>query len=103
MLAMNDGEVPFIWRWLHDKGLRVPEDISLVGFDDVGSLLNERHENILTTIQVPLEEIGRQATTLLLDMIAGKVTEETHMILPVKLIVRQSTAPPRATRALTVS
>ncbi|HEY3378508.1 MAG TPA: LacI family DNA-binding transcriptional regulator, partial [Armatimonadota bacterium] len=95
ILAMNDASVPYIWTWLDEQGLRVPDDISLTGFDDVKRVIDERYESLLTTVHVPLHEIGRQAATLLVDLITGKVTEETHLTLPVNLVIRQSTAPPR--------
>jgi LacI family transcriptional regulator len=100
ILSPNDHYVPYIWRWLQAQGFRVPEDVSLTGFDDATPLLDGRNENILTTIRVPLEEIGRQAATLLVDLITGHVTEEAHLTLPVTLVTRRSTAPPRTQQIL---
>ncbi|HEY3396650.1 MAG TPA: LacI family DNA-binding transcriptional regulator [Armatimonadota bacterium] len=95
IFARNDYVAPWIVDCLERWGLRVPEDLSLVGFDEVRPLLNDRRENILTTVSVPLREMGRQAAALLLDRIMGRATEDEHIVCPVSLVVRASTAPPR--------
>ena len=71
---------------LNQNGIRVPEDIALVGFDDV-PLAQDAN---LTTVHQPILERGAQATALLLDMIEGKVTEPQQVILPTQLVIRQS-------------
>lgn len=72
---------------LYRKGIRVPEDISLVGFDDLpGSSYTTPP---LTTIRQPLYEIGRIATKSLLHLINGEVVEST--VPPLELIVRETT------------
>lgn len=70
-------------------GLRVPEDISVVGCDDLQ--LTSRG---LTTIHVDLAEVGRAAALALLDWIE-KGVEPGRVIVPARLIVRDTTAPPR--------
>lgn len=74
-----------------DEGLRVPNDLSIVGYDDIeaGSL----HQPALTTIRPPLREIGAQATALLMDSIRTNRTEPRQIVLPARLIVRKSTGP----------
>jgi LacI family transcriptional regulator len=84
---------------IREHGLRVPEDISLVGFDDVheASLLDPP----LTTIAVPKRLMGRLAVRLVADRLGltgeGVVTiaGPTKLVVPVSLVVRGSTAPPR--------
>ena len=73
-------------------GLRVPEDISIVGFDDipVAALLTPR----LTTVSQPAFDMGYHATRLLLDLIKGDASRHTEELLPVVLQVRDSVAPP---------
>lgn len=72
---------------LYRKGIRVPEDISLVGFDDLpGSSYTTPP---LTTVKQPLYEIGRIATKALLNIIHGEVVETS--IPPLELVVRETT------------
>jgi DNA-binding LacI/PurR family transcriptional regulator len=81
-------------RALHDEGLRVPQDISVLGFDDIdlSSYVCPR----LTTISQPLRDLGEQATRLLHRLISGKSNVERQIILPHRLLIRESTcaAPP---------
>jgi LacI family transcriptional regulator len=78
---------------LAQRGLTVPADVSLVGFDDVdfASRISPR----LTTIRQPTVEIGRAASSKLLDLIDGRGVHETSTTLPVRFIARESTTPPR--------
>jgi DNA-binding LacI/PurR family transcriptional regulator len=73
-------------------GLRVPEDVSIVGFDDipVAALLTPR----LTTVSQPAGEMGYRATTILLDLIKGDAVRHTDEFLPVVLQIRDSVSPP---------
>lgn len=78
-------------RALRDAGLRVPDDISLVSFDDLPD--NIVVEPFLTVIRQPAYDIGRCATTLLLDRLTGKADgDPQEIVLPTELIIRQSTA-----------
>lgn len=75
-------------------GLRCPDDISLVGHNDMP--LVERVQPPLTTVSIPQREIGAQAAALLLARLRGEsdgVPE--RRLLPTRLVVRASTAPPR--------
>jgi len=76
-------------------GLRVPEDVSVIGFDDIpqASLVSPS----LTTVRQPLGAMGHAAMEMLLDLLAGK-ERETHVRMPTELVIRKSTAPPPATR-----
>ena len=79
---------------LRDAGLRVPADVSVVGFDDIA--LAAFSDPPLTTIRVPAFDIGAAAGRVLLDIVAGRpVDRETR--LPAPLIVRASTARSRST------
>ncbi len=77
-------------RVLHKHNIKVPEEVSVVGYDDpIGASFTTPP---LTTIRQPLEAMGRVAIELLENLIEGG--EPTHKVLPVKLIVRASTAHP---------
>ena len=75
-------------------GLRVPEDVSIVGFDD--SPLAVATEIKLTTLAHPKQELGRRAAKLLLDMIERPRDEWGDVVYEPELIVRASTAAPPA-------
>ncbi len=71
-----------------ERGLMVPFDISIVGFDDVAQFEN------LTTIRQPAAEKGRLAVERLIELLSGAPQVPKHQVLPTELIVRGSTAPP---------
>ena len=75
------------------RAIRVPEDLSLIGFDD--SFLASRSAPPLTTVAQPLVEMGRLAVRSLLQLVAGEVIGTRHLELATHLVVRDSTATPR--------
>jgi DNA-binding LacI/PurR family transcriptional regulator len=78
----------------NDAGVRVPEDLSIMGIDNRRS--GAESNPSLTTIDVPVEEIGRQAVHALTKMMAGEPAEECRIMVPVsELVVRSSTMVPR--------
>jgi LacI family transcriptional regulator len=80
-------------RALHEHGLRVPDDISLVTFDDLP--VSFSIEPLMTVIEQPAYAMGWQATALLLDRLAGKgPAEPQELLLPIQCIVRKSSGPP---------
>ncbi|MBX6368361.1 MAG: LacI family DNA-binding transcriptional regulator [Rhodospirillales bacterium] len=78
----------------HERGFSIPEDISVVGFHD--SAVAELLYPPLTTVRVPLEEMGRFAAGALIDIIEGRRREITKTFSQVEVIERRSTAPLRA-------
>ena len=99
LFAFNDSVAIHAWYALHNAGYRVPADISLITFDDATPLLDESGQHsLLTAVHLPLYEIGRAAAQTLLDQIAGNDQAPATITLPPTLIIRQSTAPPRARR-----
>ena len=70
-------------------GLSVPEDLSMVGFDDQTTAAF--YNPPLTTMHIPCREIGRRAMQELMEQIAGGEVER-EIVLPTKLVVRDSTA-----------
>jgi LacI family transcriptional regulator len=83
------GALGAIWQ----MGLRVPEDISVIGFDDIAmaSAINPP----LTTIHQPIDEISRTAVDLVVDMIEGRSSGTTDLVLPTELVIRKSCLPPK--------
>jgi len=94
LLAHNDPQARRIWYLLQQHGLRVPDDYSLVGFDDTDAFLDASGVNQLTTVHAPLREVGQAAAQLLLDRIHNVVVENCTITLPTSLAVRGSTTPP---------
>jgi LacI family transcriptional regulator len=74
------------------KALRVPEDLSVVGFNDteLAQLLSPP----LTTIHQPLREMGRVALKTAIQLAEGEQLDSHHVELATELVVRSSTAPP---------
>lgn len=97
VVAHDDQHAVFVHDTLRDMGLRVPEDISLISYDDTEIISDGRGNNILTTVHLPLVEIGTEGTLLLIRRVLGEETENRDIMLPTKLIVRRTTAPPRNT------
>jgi LacI family transcriptional regulator len=79
------------------RGLRLPEDFSVIGVDDIPNA-SQVHP-ALTTVHHPLFHMGERAAEMLLTLIAGSPLPELHLELPSHLVVRTSTAPPRGTEA----
>jgi LacI family transcriptional regulator len=81
-------------RALHEAGLRVPDDMSVVAFDDLP--VEWVSDPFLTVAAQPAYEIGRRGAAVLLDRLAGeRVAEGEDVLLPFELIIRRSSAPPR--------
>lgn len=80
---------------VHDAGLRVPEDMTVVGFDDIP--LAHYMSPPLSSVHVPVFEMGERAVTRLIAALKGEpVSERRHERLPTRLVVRSScAAPPR--------
>ena len=89
ILAHSDRIAFVALDWLKARGLSVPGDVSIVGFDGVPESASSRPP--LTTIQQPIAEIGRRAVRAILDH-GGEIWRER---VEVELVVRGSTAPPR--------
>ena len=91
-LCANDLMAIGVMAHCRDRGLRVPEDVSVVGFDDVP--LAELLTPPLTTVRQPARDMGRRAAELLLARVAGE-DPEADVLLPASLQVRGSVAPAR--------
>jgi DNA-binding LacI/PurR family transcriptional regulator len=80
----------------HDLGLSCPGDVSLIGFTDAPWM--ELFRPPLTAVSQPVEELGKRAAQLLIDLIAECDPGETHPVVPSHLIIRRSVAAPAAPR-----
>lgn len=86
IFATNDFAAIGAFGVLRDKGIRVPDDVALVGYNDTP--LAEGGAVPLTTIRSPMREMGRQGVRLLLELLAGRSAES--VVLEPELIVRGS-------------
>jgi len=82
-----------VYEALAERGLRVPDDISVVGFDDLPEA--RWTTPALTTVRQPLSEMAATALRLLVRMMEGVRPESTRTELSTRLVQRASTAPPR--------
>jgi LacI family transcriptional regulator len=90
VFALNDQMAVGALAALRRRGIRVPEDVSLAGFDDMAIARDVTPQ--LTTVRVPMEEMGMRAMEMALEP-AG---EELRVVfLPAVVVPRGSTAPPR--------
>jgi LacI family transcriptional regulator len=91
IFAFNDNLAIGTIEAARKRGLRIPQDVSVVGFDDV------EHATIvtpaLTTVRQPLAEMGRMAVTLLMRLLENQRFETLRVELATRLVVRESTGP----------
>jgi len=94
VIAYNDLMALGVLSRLADRGVAVPDEMSVVGFDDIPmAAMVTPH---ITTVALPLEQAGRAAVELLLERLADPGPTGVHeQTLDARLIVRASTAPPR--------
>ncbi len=91
LLCANDAVAQHTWYALRRAGYRIPNDFSLIGCDDTDPLLDENGENILTTIRLPLREMGKECARLAVQHIIGEVSSDTTLTIPIELIIRNTT------------
>jgi DNA-binding LacI/PurR family transcriptional regulator len=95
VFCYNDMSAFGALRAVRKRKLKVPEDISLVGFDDL--FIASYADPPLTTIRQPMAQMGRLATDIVLKLLSG-ATCEFNVKVPGELIVRESTSPPHTER-----
>ena len=91
LFVANDRMALGALRALHERGIRVPEDVSIVGFDDVGEAAYFTPP--LTTVRQDLQTLAQQSIEYLVSMIADSTMPVQQRVLYPELIVRESTAP----------
>jgi LacI family transcriptional regulator len=90
IFAFNDDSAIGAMRVARERAIRVPEDLSIVGFDDseIAAIVTPA----LTTVRQPMAEMGRMAVSLLVRILDHQRLEALHIELKTRLIVRNSTA-----------
>jgi LacI family transcriptional regulator len=88
VFAQNDRIARGAISALHETGRRIPEDVSIIGYDDIPEA--EFSDPPLTTIRQPMEEIGRAATRLLVQIIEDQEATPNQILFDTELIVRSS-------------
>jgi LacI family transcriptional regulator len=91
VVCFNDKVAAGVLEAAAVRGLRVPADLSVTGFDDID--ISRATTPRLTTVRQPLQEMGRTAVTMLIRQLDGHAHEALSMELETRLIVRDSTGP----------
>jgi LacI family transcriptional regulator len=91
VFAHNDLSAAGALKALREAGLKVPEDVAVVGFDDVE--FTALTEPPLTTVRQPLRELGATAARLLTAHLGGEALPAEPVVIPTDFVVRGSTAP----------
>jgi LacI family repressor for deo operon, udp, cdd, tsx, nupC, and nupG len=94
LFAANDEMAISFLKTVHDAGLRVPRDVSIVGFD--GIEYADFCEPPLTTLRQPRRALGAAAATALVDLMTGRREPEPRQRLAVELLVRGTSGPSAA-------
>lgn len=94
VIAFVDNQALGIVQRLGERGIRVPDDVSVIGNNDV--MWARMANPALTTLHTPFDAMGRAAVSLLLDNESGTMGPQIVETFRSELVVRRSTAPPRA-------
>jgi LacI family transcriptional regulator len=90
IVCFNDKVAVGTLQAARERGLSVPDDLSIAGFDDID--LSQATDPPLTTVRQPLQEMGRIAVTHLMRVLEGHQPEALHIELATTLVIRDSTA-----------
>lgn len=101
IFCFNDEMAIGVLHTARQHNLRVPDDLSVAGFDDIR--FAQFSDPALTTVRQPMRELGEATVRLLLDILRGNVKDAVSVTLPHALIVRASTGAPRAHAALSLA
>jgi DNA-binding LacI/PurR family transcriptional regulator len=93
VFAANDSMALGVLRAFHEAGIRVPDDVSVAGFDDIPEAAYMTPP--LTTIRQPFREVGQRSIEILLDEVDGAGVRGGSTVIPPDLVVRQSADAPR--------
>jgi LacI family transcriptional regulator len=97
IFAGSDQQAFGVYEAARQRGLRIPEDLSVVGFDELP--VSRWASPPMTTVRQPLAEMGSAAAQMLGELIDGRPLRSTRMELTTELIVRESTAAPKTDSA----
>lgn len=97
LIGFNDKAAVGAITAASERGLRIPDDLSIAGFDDID--IAQATRPMLTTVHQPLQEMGRIAVGLLTRLLEGHRLDALHIELATELIVRGSTGPAPASYA----
>ena len=94
IMGVNDATAQHAWYALARAGYILPLEFSVVGFADTEPLLDAEGNNMLTTVRLPLVDVGRSAAMRLVHLLTDSQEEQTLTVLQAELIVRGSTTMP---------
>ena len=89
IFVFNDIAAATVMKYLKEKGIRIPDDIQIIGFDN--SFICELVHPSLTTIEQPIKDLGALAVEFLIDLINGEDIVIKNYLVETKLIQREST------------
>jgi LacI family transcriptional regulator, galactose operon repressor len=92
IFAANDISALEIVKVAAELGLDVPQDLSIIGFDDVPEASTA--SPALSTVRQPMQTLGAEAARMLLSLMQGDTPKTTHLKLPTRLVPRATTSPP---------
>ena len=92
VFCYNDMSALGALRALHSHGIKIPEEMSLVGFDDLA--IASYTSPLLTTVSQPKQQMGRMAMEIMIKLLS-RIDSRTNIKVEGELIVRESTAPPK--------
>ncbi len=93
IVCSNDTMAMGALRALHERGIKVPEEVSLIGFDDTPA--SAYTSPPLTTVRQPVFDIGLRAAEMLIQQVERGKRCEHNLLFPAELVVRNTVAPPR--------
>ncbi len=93
IFTANDLQALGIYEAARQLGVRIPQDLSVVGFDDLS--FTQWSGPPMTTVRQPLVQMGAAAADLVLELASGRQPDSNRIELATTLVIRQSTAPPR--------
>ncbi len=88
IFALNDRMAIGAIRAIQAAGMRVPEDVAVIGFDDIPTAAD--FSPALTTVRQPSKEVGQTAAQILFKLIEGEPVADNEIVLPAEVIIRQS-------------
>ena len=91
LICANDAIARGVTAGLHEMGIRVPDEVGVVGFDNWGAMV-EANRPRLTSVDLRLAEVGRTAAQLLINAIEERPAESGTVVIPSRLVTRESTA-----------